>query len=499
MTASALAARKERLWRAAAAALFGVLLFWLASRQRFDYDEVAEFHAVWQVARGHKPYVDFDYDHSPYFWQLYAPVLRRLPERFASLVLLRKLNLIWALVAAALYLEVLARLARARVTATGALGAFALVALQVPILFTFAQFRSDQLVLALTLAALLIFDADGPPAARPRRWAVAGALLTAGLLLTPKLIVLAAAAAALSAADLRRTEARRALLGLVAGAAAAFLIMNGASLLGGVDPRPYFSGVLTAHLRALSNYGYRFGLARGVLLTAARAPLWLLIFLGGAAAWIWELRERGWRRAKLLTALMIFVLVQPLWVKYLWNQYLYTVLLFWSAPLALFFGRLERRSQAAQAAVGLLFLWGVYDALPGLLDYERDHGGLAAQCAFGDDLLALVPPGNFVSAQPPNHPVFRENSTFFFNYSVIPAGPDTELLRQASPDGAKFRFTGYLEELESRPPRLILTDPIFAGRQYLQAIDYYVRVKHPDDYAPRDVDGQRVLVRAAAP
>ena len=66
-----------------AAGLLSALALRLAAVLRLDYDEVAEFHAIWQVSQGHKPYVDFYYDHPPYFWLLYSPILRALPPVLA--------------------------------------------------------------------------------------------------------------------------------------------------------------------------------------------------------------------------------------------------------------------------------------------------------------------------------------------------------------------------------------------------------------------------------
>ncbi len=484
------------------AGLLCALMLRLASTMRLDYDEVAEFHAIWQVSQGHKPYVDFYYDHPPYFWLLYSPALRALPQAFSSLVLLRKLNLGCSFAALALLLLLMLKRDDDRSWKTCALAALGLVALQIPVVFTFAQFRADHLVLALTLAGLLALDATGPA---PRaRWALAGFLFTTGALLTPKLALICVLAVMVFGAELWRDAAGRArscLGALLLAAAGAGLLFNAAAWGAGINPQPYFALALRHHLWALSSSGYRFGLARGLLLRAAYDPLWLLVFLSGTAAAVLELRENGWRKNRVLLVLLGFSLAQPFWVKYFWDQYLYTVLLVWSLPLALFLHRVGRwKSRLCQAAVALLFWGGVYLALPELAAYSRDHAGLGQEALVADQLLEWSAPGMPVAMQPPAHVVFRENSTYFFNYTNIPNGPGTEEVMQRFPRfKGLFSFEGYLEQLERRPPSLILVDPAFAGKQYLRAIDHYVHEKHPQDYEERRVLGTSVLVRKTPP
>src|ERR1019366_2302465 len=123
----------------------------------------------------------------------------------------------------------------------------------------------------------------------------------------------------------------------------------------------YFFGVIERHLAATAHSGYRFGLARMIILRTAYNPLWLLIFAGGTYASVAEFREHGWRRNKFMLVMLIFAVVQPLWVKYFYDQYLYTVLLVWSLPLALFLHRAGKwRSQLAQGALAVLLLAGVF-------------------------------------------------------------------------------------------------------------------------------------------
>lgn len=493
--------RSDALLCVLAAALLSLPLLRLATTQTFNYDEVAEFHAIWQVSRGHKPYVDFYYDHPPYFWLLYAPVLRLLPEDFSSLLVLRLLNLVFSFAALALLFLLMLRRSAERDWKGAALGAGALVFLQVPIVFAFSQFRADQLTLALTLAGLLLLDVPAPAPARPRRWAGAGFLFTAGALVTPKLVLICAAAALVHGLE-RRLEDRRELpllLGaFLAGCAGAFLLLNLLVLALGIDPRTYFLWTLRHHLLATVEGGYRFGLARGILLRAAHNPLWLLVILGGAFAAARALRERGWRAEKPLLVLLVFAVLQPLWVRYLWEHYISAALLAWAPALALFIHRVGRwKSLIAQAAVAALFLGGVLRGLPDLEAYERWRRGLKEQLAVAGALLEQAPAGLPVSMQPPLHVVFRENSTYFFNYTIIPGGrgQGTEELMARSPRLAPlFTFSGYLEQLERRPPGLILVTPAFAGRQYVAAVEEFLR-RHARDYERRDVSGLPFWVR----
>jgi len=480
------------------------LTFRLASSLRLDYDEVAEFHAIWQVSQGHKPYVDFCFEHPPYFWLLYSPILRRLPQTFESLLVLRRLNLGFSFLALALLIFMLLRRNPDRSWRTCALASVGLVALQVPVVFTFAQFRADHLVLALTLAGLLILEHPGSSPAPPMRWALSGLLFTAAALLSPKLALIYGAAILLYGYErwtIGQREGPCCLFAFLLGSAGAFLALNAATLMAGVNPWPYFQWVVKFYFLTTTHSGYRFGLARGLLLRTAYNPLLLLIILGGTAAAVQELWKNGWRKNKILIVFLGFALVQPLWVKYFYDQYLYTVLLAWTLPLALFFHGIGRwKSRLAQLAVALLFWGGVYIALPELATYGHDRRGLDDEIALGDKLLELAPIGSPVSMQPPTHVVFRENSTYFFTYTQTPAGPDTEAIMLDSPQlKGFFSFPGYVDQLERRPPSLILVNPAFSGRQYRQAIDYFIHTLHPRDYEERRILDARVFVRKPGP
>jgi len=470
----------------------------LARHLRFDYDEWLAFHAVWQVSAGHKPYVDFYFAREPYEWVMYAPVLKLLPQRAGSLVLLRLLNLKTSFLALALFLFCALRLRPDRSWKTCALAAVGRVVLQVPVIFTFAQFRSDHLVLALAFIGLGSLEGAGPALGRTARWVAAGFCFMAGLLLTPKLVVIYAAAALVygCAEEKRRLHH---LFAFALGAAAAFIAVNAGTAAAGVDPRPYL-GILQRHWTATARAGYRFGLARMVLLRAAYNPLWVVVFAAGLYGAGAELREKGWKQNKLLLVLLAFALIQPFWVKYFYDQYLYTVLLAWSLPLALFLHRVGQwKSQAAQAAVALLFIGGVCNALPEFVNYEHDRRGLEDDVAAIDRLLPLAPEGEAVAMQPPRHVVFRENSTFFFDHSITPGGPVTEDLMRSTRYAEKFTYEGFLAQLERRQPSLIFVNPAFAGKDYLRAIEAYERA-HAREYARvESAAPELVLVRTTRP
>lgn len=480
------------------AGLLSAVMLRFALTLRLNYDEIAEFHAIWQVSQGHKPYVDFYYDHPPYFWVLYSPLLGLLPETFRSLVALRAVNVAFSFAALAQFLFLLQGLKPERSWKGCALAAAGLMTLQLPMVFTFSQFRADHLALALNLAGLLTLE-RGPREREKTRWALTGFFYACSALLTPKLVLLQAASILVygldRALELRRFPGRE-LGALLGGTAAGFAALNVLALAAGVDPVPFYSWALRHHLHALALPGYRFGLARALLLRAAYNPLIALVVLGGAAAAARELWRAGWRRQKVLVVALAFCLLQPLWVKYLGEQYLYTVLLAWSVPFALFLhGAARVRSVWLQLGVSAPLLAAVWFGLPEILAAEREQHSLREQLAQSDALLRLAPAGRPVSMQPPHHVVFRENSTYFFNYTIIPAGPGTEDALQGVPGlGKQFTYPVYLEQLERRPPSLILLNPAFAGRQYLAAAAEFLR-RRAGAYEKRSLDGVEFYVR----
>ena len=46
----------------------------------FDYDEVMQAHAIWQIAQGLVPFRDFFECHPPFLWYPFVPALAVLPE-----------------------------------------------------------------------------------------------------------------------------------------------------------------------------------------------------------------------------------------------------------------------------------------------------------------------------------------------------------------------------------------------------------------------------------
>ncbi len=129
-----------------------VMRAWFLQRMKVDSDEPQHLHVVWGWTAGMVQYRDFFDNHTPLFHLLFAPVLRGLGERADILVAMR-----WAV--QPLYLMTLgfiAWLSRSLFGPRAGLWAVPLCAL-LPIFFIeSAQFRADDLWMALWMLALTV-------------------------------------------------------------------------------------------------------------------------------------------------------------------------------------------------------------------------------------------------------------------------------------------------------------------------------------------------------
>ncbi|MBI5624714.1 MAG: hypothetical protein HY924_13125 [Elusimicrobia bacterium] len=506
--------------------LVALALSWLAARLQvralsspFDYDEVAEAHAVWQVGQGMRPYRDFYHDHAPYSWLVWAPVLKALPEAFESLVLLRLADVALSLLALGLLILLVRDLleggsAGGEAAPPGGAGppppenggSLAAAAVAVAVMATHPssmavlhQFRGDQLSLVFTLLGLLALGSGGGvPSAR--RCGAAGLFLMSGLLITPKLVLLCALTVVLHGARLRTQGPglwRPRLAGLLGGAALGFCLWNAWAFAAGVDPSPFYRLALAYHWANLRESGQVFGAGRELIEGFGAEPVWLVALVAGLAAGAAEIRGRGAARGATLTALVVFCLVQPLWVKLPWKQYLFSVCLFWSAPLAVFLQRAVRARRLAGWALLALFAGGF--GLQEVLRSRADAGdqSLAEHLAWGNEVLSRSIPGRTVAVQPPLHPVFRRDATYYFNLAFIPAGRGPGAALRRPPAGApRASYEGYMEQFEAAPPSIVLASPYFTDKDYMRAALDFVRVRHPKAYRRERIAGRTAYVRS---
>lgn len=495
--------RSETLLKLLCSAAGGILLLGLilcAASQPFNYDEITEFHAAWQVSQGHAPYTDFFHDHPPYHWVLYAPLMKFLPEKFESLVFLRCLNLLFSVAGLFLLLRLVQHPFQHFWSKAAALGAVAVMASQFPVLQTLAEFRSDPLAWFLALLAVWILErplfAENPSVRR----GAAGALWGASLTLSPKLILLCALTLFFDGLREERMSLRR-LAGrgglFLGGAVAAWILLNALCAAAGIHPLLYYTIVLKYHSSLLAAAGHRFGLLislgtllrENVVLAAAAAA--------GAAGIAVSLRRQNWRRRTVLLTFSGFAVGQLLWIPYPWRQYLTVVLLAWSVPIAYFFAFLldSRRRGAASAAIFLLLAGSLASGFFHIQKTARSNY-LANNIRMGNRLLAWSPPGRPVAAQPPFHPVFRTNSTYFFTHSVNPRGPGTEKILQDDPViGDRFTTEGILRELRENPPSLIVLHPAYAGSNYLDAMKTFLSRDGSKSYERRRSGDISIFIR----
>jgi hypothetical protein len=116
--------------------------------------------------------------------------------------------------------------------------------------------------------------------------------------------------------------------------------------------------------------------------------------------------------------------------------------------------------------------------------------------------LEHVPPGRFVVADFFVHPVFRRDS-FFRVVTDITGVADRDGLEEFMPHLAPsayaehFRQSGYENELEARPPAMIVATARYTKAQ-VQALDSFLS-RHADSYRLQEIPGTRtpVLVRQA--
>lgn len=486
---------------AALAAVVGALwiaLYLYAHSMPFNYDEIAEAHATWQVSQGARPYQDFHYDHPPFFWRAYSPLLKRLPEDFRSLVSLRNVNLFFA---AAAFFLLAYLIQRQRADPWGrfaGIGAMVVMVLQIPVLQTFSEFRADPLSFAFQFAGMAVLERAGETRRRKALWAIAGFLLACAALFSLKIFSLTLILLALYAWDAFGRGARDFILNAASFAAGAGLALGLAGLVCAsmeIDFHLMYVSVVQFHRLFLASYGVSFGLAKSLWGLAVGNPiLFALGALGlyGVAA---EFVSGRWRRQKALAALGLFCLLQPLWVRYPWRQYVAGFLFAWSAPLAMAFHCFLRGRFARSGLflfVGLLLL-SVLGESHHLRETLRNHY-LDKHIQAGNQLLRWTAKDDYVAAQPPFHPVFRRNSTYFFTYPLNPGRDTEELLSHLPDEGNLFTLESYRQQLRDRPPSLIVLDPHYTGKNYMVDVHEFLQARS-DDYSLRHIGPIAVYVR----
>ncbi|MCE5233962.1 MAG: glycosyltransferase family 39 protein [Mizugakiibacter sp.] len=172
------AGRSERGRGAAACALLALIVLRILYLRGYPFnsDEPQHLHVAWAWTQGLLPYRDVFDNHGPLFGLLHAPLLMLVGARPDALMWMRLPMLAWYLLA----LAATWRLARTLYGDGVARAAMPLVALYPSFFLVAGQFRTDNLWMALWLAALAVRwrwpdrrvpCAASPPACWPaRRW-----------------------------------------------------------------------------------------------------------------------------------------------------------------------------------------------------------------------------------------------------------------------------------------------------------------------------------------
>ena len=421
----------------------------------FDYDEVMQAHAVWQIVQGLVPFRDFFECHPPFLWYLFAPAVAVLPDGPELLFGLRMLSALgcaaWlaALVAAA-------RAARPSLRAEW-LFAAALVAACYPLAIDFGvQFRPDAWVWAAAFAALARAIRARPGWRRAAELGAAGSLCALAL---PKLAPLFPAFCAI---DLVRRPSRieplaRELAGYAAGIAAGIALAAGFLLAVGIDPRAAWELSVRYHGYVAAHAGFAHGVARAL----ADSPASLAVALAGMLAWATWLRDQREAPATLELAVLVTGAVQVAFVPFPYVQYTAPVLVL-SALFAPFLGAWAQRlaarwrfaPEAALAAAALLAV--IFAARP--LAQSWGSGDAARYVEVQNAVLELAPRGARVMVPPPFHPVARRDAFYGLIQTWMPSGLTTEetLRRLALPAGERLGATVYRRELEASRPAVVL-------------------------------------------
>jgi hypothetical protein len=487
------------------ALLVGIVFAWMFTAGRLlpiDYDEMEHAHAAWQMASGFKPYADFHEVHPPYAWMMYAAVLKRLPESFESVILLRLANMAASVLLIGVLGWILQAQFRERRGKLLALACLAIMILQPMVVQALCELRVDHLSFALTLAALHLAVGTGRKPVSPRRYAVSGFLFCVAMFLMLKLVLIPALAVVVAGATEARSG-RKAFMRLLSsmglGAAVGAAVMILICVLGDIDLGKLYLNVYVYHLRLHSSWD-RFALLNMIVDQAFKQNgILAVLFLCGAMGLAVAAAKGRWREQRTLFVLAVFAVAQVFWVNFSFKQYLYSVYLAWSAPLALFFSLADgpKARRGALALLALLAAGSLYfEAVRGRQIIEKRYA--EREAARGNLVLQWARPDRPVAAQPPLHPIFRRNATFFWIKSANPAGQETEEIMAGIPAYREtFSYEGYLRQLENNPPSLIIPDANATGPVYQRALADYA-ARHSREYFQWHLGKYPLLIQRGA-
>ena len=452
-----------------------ILLFNVVTHFPF-YDETVHVHYLWELSIGMKPGTDFLCIYPVLGYLLSLPFLRMFPESAFVILGLRFLSVILVVLIGIVFYRhgrrvsgdwTMTVLAYALIVKASALGAF------------LSEYSIDHMAALSALSALLIMFREP----RPRAIALASALATVSVVLTPKypLPLVFAMLGHLLSYFLQHRRIGSALAAASAGvfAAAAVIVVlywaNGISLSENIRHSYLLQYRWSSRFMT---YGFQSGLApllSAILAFFRRNPVAGIIIAVGLAGWA----RRSWRNpdAAALTGagLLLGILVSSLLIKDFVSQYLAPrvfCLVFFVPYISSLLPRpgalnLLRLGIAAAAIMTLTFqmdrIADNFDEVPlNMRAATKTHTsrlgkpdmapiGILALSDY-DAILDIVPDDERVVAVWPYHPVFRRDQTQIAtddlpSYATVL--PLDDPMREA------FNPYRYRESLENTPPALI--------------------------------------------
>jgi hypothetical protein len=454
------------------------------TRRFFDYDEIYHAHATWLIARGYRPFHDFQASHLPFLWYPLAMVWWIRPDSPATLLPLR----VVAAVGTALSLMFImanARTLRNDLPTAWMVAGVAPVAFNRDVLDFGVEFRPDSWSTALLFCGFFLLLTARPASTRLRCFTF-GALAGLAVLASPKFFILPVLFALLDLVGRirRRDDPGGALIGYAFGVAASALLAIAFLRAAGVNPRLAFQMAISYQLAIIEHAGSH----RGLLHSMIQRPQLSLLIASGVAAWAGHLFSTRRMPHAYELAVVLFLATQLLIVDRPYKQY-YGPWFLLAASFVPFIGTfLERTSTRAASWCFFLAIvlsaWTAGSALRSFSRQDQAHQMLA----FYDRMIELSPADAPIAAYPPLHPIVRRDVFYGWSRTIDPGGYGTEaIMRDLDIPGYSARFDRdhYRQELDSNPPALVVSalddEWAYEPAQWAALREYLAT--HRDDYA----------------
>jgi hypothetical protein len=442
-------------WRLLFAAL-ATLLVVQAWRAQYNHDEIEHLHAAWLLAAGRLPFAHFLEQHHPTIWILFRPLASHVRSPHALIFAARLFDVVLLV----LLLLTLQRLVR-RLFPQAAPWAVLLAAGSFTLVHNMLLFRPDPLMNLLFYAGLLQwvrFLQEG----QPRQAALAGLSFGASVAVLQKSLAVSGlvAVATIILLVIHGGERRRRLLvgsvcALGAAAIPLALLAGWAAAHGIWRDFWFWNYEFNRFFYTKATLSQQFGVGDN-LQTTITEDLALWIFgLVGVGLWA----RRWWRTRRMapdddvrLTLLVVLVgyLISLSFNKFPFMQYFIVLLPLW-VPFAAEVFTLRHRQLAPLVRAGALAMVAI--AVWYVARMETNELTRARH----EYVLAHTAPGDTIYVSPPNHPIFREDGSFFwYNGQLI---GDACLAYERERPGVIPRRVLEDQPWQERPPQLVYLDP----------------------------------------